>query len=648
MIDISTITSIIIILAKPIYKHLYPAQQKAFNKAKKRWCKNDDIRLRVFFNKFYDLNKFIKNTPNYEKTLNSEEALFIDFYINELLEDKETGLIIKNCLDKLRKEQLSTEIKIGNNDIKNEIQSSKKEIISEIKLFKDELEIKIKDHLSTSKIPLNTYYYPKDYIERNIQESNNDFLYSKSKKLYENIIDSEENLFILYSEPQLGKTTEMENLAYKLQKSELFQPCLFSLKSYKTDKLKNQLSERIDLNNDKTFLILDGLDETSNIDRSRIIKEIEEIAKSYNNISIIVSCRENFKATSGLDHFKKLYLTSLTQKEAYTYISNESTDSKDIIHKFKEIEFESFMFSPFYLKSIIKYYNDNKKILPKNKTELYDYFISESFSLNEHNPKNRGNIIPKKDENKAILTKIAFCLCVTEKQEITTTELKNKLNFKDIDIKMCCDFSILKKEKEKIFFAHSTFKEFLTAKFLKSKSFKELKPYICLTNTERLNPSWYNVIMLLIGILEEDNKLLDPLITWLEKNEKELLINSDTHFINIDKKTHIFKAFFEDYKNFSEQKNSNIESKLANFGDPNEISEYLYSEISNPPKNETESKYLMNFAFEIISKLNWLYLNTKNKKNLETLLFNHLKLTKLDYKNKYPFIYNFDNEYFYT
>ena len=111
---------------------------------------------------------------------------------------------------------------------------------------------------------------------------------------------------------------------------------------------------------------------------------------------------------------------------------------------------------------------------------------------------------------------MAFCLQCTNKQYFIDQEWFEELKYTKEDLELCSKFSIFKREKDNSYtFIHNAFKEFIIAKQLKGLSFKELKNLVCYCNTDKLALSWYNVIVLLVGLLDKTDKLYDSVMDWL-------------------------------------------------------------------------------------------------------------------------------------
>lgn len=545
---LSLIFSLIGIVSTPLYdaiKSYIPPVDRAYNRALRKWTKNNIIRERTARSKFSHwtlLKDYIKSP---DRIADKDIELLLQLWKEELIADPKTIASIQYIIQE-------EELKINkeNNSLLKDIHISQS---IGFKKLEDKIEnltnkIKIIDESS----PKTIYVPVEHYISRNICNYNtsrtlNNF---ESKSLLDYLLEDNIKKILLYSDAQCGKSTELKQLAYLLQKSELYNPVLFKLRDYTpTLPLYNQINyNNVFSGKELGVVLLDGLDEVRDNERSNIIHEIEVLSQRFPQLSFIVSCRTNFESTNDIISFHKLYLDSLTYEDVIKYINDKSENPVKLRQEIEHRQLYEFIYNPFYLGSLIDYFDKERK-LPRSKTEIYDYIIEESFKVDNKRGPNDFKLASIKSEGLLLLKKIAFYLQYTDKQYFTDTEWIEELGLTGEDVELCCKFSVFKRDKENVLtFYHNAFKEFLVAKQLINLSFEELIELICYTGTNKLKPSWYNVVVLLVGLLKKEHPLYSVLIKWLIENEREVLVKCDCHFLSQTTKFEIFKSIYDYHK----------------------------------------------------------------------------------------------------
>ena len=150
-------------------------------------------------------------------------------------------------------------------------------IISNIQNISNQLKdqtnilLEIKQHFSEINIGKRKFEAPENYIQRTcmVRIGNNDFIsyHSNSQKyqvyslldFVKGNTDYKENKFILYSDAQSGKSTELQKLGWDLQEEGNLLPILFEVKGH--PQLLNDLPALSEEQDKNVVLIIDALDE---------------------------------------------------------------------------------------------------------------------------------------------------------------------------------------------------------------------------------------------------------------------------------------------------------------------------------------------------------------------------------------------------
>lgn len=393
-----------------------------------------------------------------------------------------------------------------------------------------------------------------NYINRSVsfeKDNNIIFLERSTSKLIDiiiNIKDYKSCYFILYSSAQTGKTTELKNLGYLLKEKKYLEPFYFDLNNYRPiallDKFKYIANEY-----KKVILLLDAYDEINDKEKHHFISEINDFVNNNPNIIILISSRINFENEDNFKEFQTLYLEPLYRDDILVYIKEKYCDIyKSFVDRVVSLKLFYLLGTPFYLKEMLKYFNDNKD-LPKTKSDLYKILIDESFVIDEKHKQDKGSVINIKTIGYDLLKKVAFVMTICEKKEIGEENLFKILSEEE-KIQLICHFSIFKRDSlnVKYSFEHIAFKEFLTADFLKSINADEVEKLFFYPNSDKLINSWYNIILLFIEIIQESPNLFEKTIEILVSNNYHIIIDASPSFLTESDRIDIFKRVYTEHK----------------------------------------------------------------------------------------------------
>lgn len=396
-----------------------------------------------------------------------------------------------------------------------------------------------------------------DYISRTLVKDtgDNDFFTSKSSYylfdlIAEKNIDEkgeQKNRFILYSGAQTGKTIELYQLAYQLQKRGICRPYLFHLSRY-TSIIFRDFLHRVTEEFKNIVLLLDGYDEIKDSSKDDFINEINCFSDNYPDISIVISSRINFENRNNFELFQPLYLKPLSYDDIHNYIKLNYPDIYEpFIGETCELRVFELLETPFFLKEMLKYFSKHNE-LPKTKSVLYGLLIDESFNIDEKHKQNKGNIRSLKTKGYMLLQKVAFVMTVSEKKQLTEEELFDKVLIEDAQL--VCHFGIFRKDNVNLLygFEHVAFKEYLVANILYKISQDEVSKLIFYPNTNKLINSWYNILLLFIEQVQNNKEKFSSIIDILIENNEPVIIEASPRFLDKTKRIEIFKKVFNYYK----------------------------------------------------------------------------------------------------
>lgn len=651
---ISTVVSIIE-LADKGYKwdnNLTSQIDRAYTKALKKWAPNKGVRSSYAHKQLSTIQELSKYILDRNSITGEIRSLLVCFE-EELKQDSCTYLKI---IEIIGEENLAIGKRIETfvNEVSQKIDTGITQISVENENTHTLLHTII-EHLEINKkttLPPIAYSDVNGYIRRTTRSYSsydiNMYLERdkfKPKQLSQYIIEGKQ-LIVLYSDAQLGKSTELKRLAFELYDSKLYNPFLFNLSQYSG---KQRLEELVKIpdrfNSDKIdVLILDGLDEVADDNRDDLIIEIENISQNYPSLYIVVSCRSNFEATNSISGFKKLYLNQLNWDDIEVYIKERCICYDALIQEIRKKEYYEIAFSPFYLNESIKYFQE-KGELPANKTILYEEFVDQCFLIDNGRRPNKGKVFSLKTKLYPVLEHIAFCMLSAQRQEITVDELNSELGITEDVILKCLGTSLLdNNEKNNVKFIHNSFKEYIAAKYLSKLSFDQVQVIICYDGTTKIKPTMYNTSILLLGVIDKNNTLFESLLTWLISDYKELLVRCGFEALEEQQRNQIFEDIFTDYKQKHLWVDYNFSKPFIQFANTRSILQFLLTQI----KEEDSFSTNMINALNMLKYAKFELMQTEEFEQAKQLLLSTLHKYQDNVEYGSYLCRPFENSYFLT
>lgn len=597
---------------------LRPAVDKAYHRALREWAKNNIVRENFADQKLQILDKLPEYIANGVAPTDELKSLFQCFE-KELKKDEKTMLMISEILQR-DIQQTAKVIESAVNEGFEKSSAEHKDILEEVRAMRATV---------INPIASKVYFAPADgYIPRTVKEddlSDWDMYFTKARMTHSLswYITKGSKYIALYSDAQIGKSTELNALAFELFTSSLYNPFVFEFSKITNNKsLEDQIQiERRFVGDKIDVLILDGLDEVPDSNRVNVISEIRSIADNYPDLYIIVSYRSNYMATNKIDGFVKLHLNELDWDDAQRYIKANCERGDELIKAIENNQYYEFTHNPFLLKECVKVFN-SRGVLPRNKAEIYDYFIDKCLEKENNRGVNRGNQITVKTKLYPIISKIAFCLQLSQRKSATTDELYSELSISPDDLDKCVACPLFKCDKERnVEFTHNSFKEYIVAKYLRQQSFDRFKELVCYKNSDKIMPSMHNTTVLMLGIID-DIVQVKSVMDWLTaiRENKELLIRCGTEMLSEQQRNHIFKEIFNDYKRKGLWIEYYICDDLIRFANTRESLLFVIDEI----RNATEYDVNTINAFKMLEYANFATLFAYERSDAEVLILGAL------------------------
>lgn len=555
-----------------------PEEEKAFKRALKKWKKHFHL------SGTYDKERRLMSISDFSNYVITHHGVY-DQYIDSLhdffereLEKTHEG---KQFLDELRTKALNKDVYEGL--LKAE------EILKDLKSM-HEMQEAIWKELNTHNKGIREFESVPGYIQRYCtQRLKNDevFSYLLEHKTFEKyrLVDviagrteCKGNKFILYSDAQTGKTTELLQLGWELQEEKRLIPIMFKVRG--CQEIKQELPALNKEIEKGLVVIIDALDEKFEGDaRFGLYNEIESYAEEHPHLNIVVTCRANFSCEFTFNGFKELNLSDLSWQDSVDFLNKEGVGS--IAEEIQRKRLYEFVRTPFYLIALVDYYKE-KKHLPENKGELYEFFIDRRLDQEEKLRLKQNSEMTSR--GKMLLGKMAVAIQLMGVNSINKEELLTLYDNNYDDYNRVLRTGLTEPaEEDGCSFTHNSFKEFFVSRYLlQLDSFDEIQKLSCYRGTLIVKTGWYNTIALLLAQLPKDSELSKKILEWIVADNKELLLYVERNLLEEKERTRIFKEILQWHKEknlrFADMGTSRYED-LMEFGRSADSIDYLLSEL---------------------------------------------------------------------
>lgn len=388
-------------------------------------------------------------------------------------------------------------------------------------------------------------------------------------------------LWLLVSAAQVGKSHEAINLFHKLQSDDTNYPILIKARDFNNDAILLPFYAPLR----KMVLIVDGFDEPREDKRNRLHRIVEDLSKENSELRIVITCRRNYINSGMLASFQRLNLESLTLDTIKNVIKNNAIDFGSFSDELISRNLWELAFEPFYLNSLISIYRTNDS-LPSDRMDIIKTIISKSYETDD-------SIFPAGDMSSetygdSMLSKIAFVLQLSERKELTETELIDSFRYDKDKISHCLRFAIFKRSEDKKYsFTKNIFLNYFVVRMLLNKTADEILKLAELRDAEYscVNPAWLDVFELLMASLDKKGDTYKQLVEWLSKHDKISIISLDPHSLPRTVVISTFKDLLIKYKRLGisgpNDYNSNFHRRLANHCIYRESLELIISEYES-------------------------------------------------------------------
>lgn len=384
-----------------------------------------------------------------------------------------------------------------------------------------------------SGIPLIEYQSVEGYIARTVmkREEAQDpiarcFNDNSESSLYS--VCLREKYTLLIADAALGKSVELQNLAYTLTaRGGGVRPVLLQLRDYSGTSIEDFLirkhPEYATLNPRRFVLILDGYDELSSDNASAFKRELKHYITTNPDTLICTSMRSNFytKAVEVFSDFSVYQLMELGHKTIDGELHKHGVDITRFREECRKNNLIPLLGSPFYLKELILIYVE-KHTLPASSqlmADIIDRHINQDCRKFEF----AVNVEERTVEMETALTKLAFGMQLLETAQLTERQYQQLLKIEERNLLKFSSLTVSPSPREHEFL-HNIFKEYLTAKYLSRQPLDAIASYVYIEQAGKINASWFNVLGFVMQMRPDEELIqwiyrVDPLaITRFEKD----------------------------------------------------------------------------------------------------------------------------------
>ena len=406
-----------------------------------------------------------------------------------------------------------------------------------------------KKYGSPMDIPRIQFKFPDNYIPRKVLDRNvammdsitRIFSKAESKSLYE--VCMEHQYVLLIADAGMGKTVELENLAFVSNGNPYLRPILVPLNVYAGDDLEEYIFEFApeykSLDPNQFFIILDGYDELRDIGVFK--QKLNRYMSQYPSVRICISMRSNFLQSNSyaLEQFSVFQLLELDIPDINSELRKHGIDCKQFYEECHHKGLSELVENPFYLAKIIFIYLKDTKLPTKNM--LIKRFLDDIITCDEKKYEYKETAAD--DHSHEIvhaLTLFAYGL-----------QLMGKNYYSDADFNTI--FYHLRKEKQYVnhsgltiktnrgrTFQHNIFKEYLVGKYIAQQEPKEIIRTISVPEMEALNPVWFNTL----GFILMENQSSE-LISWVLRVEPLAITKMESDCITPELRNQVFAITLE-------------------------------------------------------------------------------------------------------
>lgn len=363
-----------------------------------------------------------------------------------------------------------------------------------------------------------------------------------------------QNRIVLLGDAGVGKTTELLRIKSHFSKpNSPLTPSFLSLNKYVNENLADLLGNNwLTSSQDRTIVILDGLDEIEAKNKNDAIRKIELFAEQYPACTIIISCRRNFYNQEKIDEsgtlrFFSYVLLELDYKDVEKYIQKRLGNKKEIFcDQVENNRLGGLLRVPFYLVSLVKLFETNNNKLPESKAEIFEYLLNDRLKFDSKHFRTTIELDINREKIHGTLERLAMTMTMLGRNYISENEYMEIIPSDQLRnlLKYCTAWKRNEGPTVTWQFEHNNFQEYLAARALSNKPLEVIKDCISFKpDYRKIIPFWVNTLSFLINMSSNI-----PLLDWVMAIQPEVAVKIEPARIDSCTRTNILKRIFNEYK----------------------------------------------------------------------------------------------------
>ncbi|WP_417874780.1 hypothetical protein [Xanthomarina gelatinilytica] len=441
-------------------------------------------------------------------------------------------------------------------------------------------------------------------ISRTLSESKSDlntfrFHYSEDREIENTLINLAHKLIendkidgvVLLGNPGSGKSFELQQTAVRMWQEREQNNIIPFFRTINTFLITNEIADYLPeywKHIPNLVILLDGLDEIPDVQifKNKLKKFLLEDKFEGQNIKFILSCRTNIyeSIVKDISHFDCYFLDNIPIQIAFKFLRRKYGLNLSLIQSYSiDKDLNEFLINPYYLNLFGEYFKKNQE-LPRNKSELIQKYVEKRL-VDDYKGKYNNN--PEYDINVTNICckKVSLAMEAMQLNQILDSQLQLLLNEDKQLFKNCCFIDkVFNEEAWK--FEHKNLQEYYVARAIENLDFNKIIGFLCIDSSlSKTHPSWLNSITYLINSNTIENLKRDRIIEWLQVNDSEVLLKSDSDRIPNSIRISVFQNYFSrrciDQTLWIRNYDSDI-FELSKFAQCEENISFLIRHLKNP------------------------------------------------------------------
>jgi hypothetical protein len=343
----------------------------------------------------------------------------------------------------------------------------------------------------------------------------------------------------LIAEAYEGKSSLIRQTAWELSRLDLaIVPLLLDLKFCSVLPVAQLLNDYFEswmsVPAKNLVVLIDGLDEVPAEQFNTVVGHIRDFTRNHPPVRVVFSCRKMFynyqNLKNELSGFEFYELLELHMRQIFDYLEGQLGDhnrAMSFYSKMNGLGIANLLETPFYLRQIVKWFNDTAQEMPKTKIAIATRFVDESLSVSATRKLRSGLSLDKyKTKYRNALQQLALLLQI-KGLNACQDELLQEL-FQQNDIDLLTHSSILNIRNGQWSFINALFQEQLAALALQKLDADQVVGLVTLGDKVRkISRKWIQTLATYLSLLPEDHENRQKLVTVIEADNIELLALSE-------------------------------------------------------------------------------------------------------------------------